>query len=128
MSKYFIKNTVMKKFLILLVFLLSGCSRQNLIEGAPISYPKPLYHRIPEFLSPCKRKVNLDSIKNKLEKITGRHFQKPYFSYVTKSKGVYFIRYFCPLKHQKVYAGAEVWIKCGKHGNVEIYYRFLPLE
>lgn len=128
MSLCFTKNTDMRKLFVLLMVIVTGCSGGKFIKGSPVTHPKPLYHRVPKFLAPCARSVNPEVVKRKLEIITGRRFRRPYFSYVTKVKGVYYIRYFYPLEHQKIYAGAEVWIECGRNRHKKIYYRFLPLE
>ncbi len=128
MSLYFTKNTSMRKLLLVVLIFLTGCSGGKFVKGSPVVHPKPLYHRVPEFLTPCVSSVNPERVRKRLEKMTGRRFRRPYFSYVTKVKGVYYIRYFYPLKHQKIYAGAEVWIECGKRKHKRIFYRFIPLE
>jgi len=118
----------MRKLLLVLLVFFTGCSGEKIIKGSPVIHPNPLYHRVPEFLTPCVRSVNPEKIRKRLQKMTGRHFCRPYFSYATKVKGGYYIRYFYPLKRQKIYAGAEVWIECGKRKHKRIYYRLIPLE
>ncbi len=118
----------MKKLIIVLFILLfSGCSGVKLIKGRPIKLPVETIQGFPEGVRNCYKDSDLEKIRKELEKQTGMEFKPPYFTYSTKHRGLYYVRYFFPLKKQELYAGAEVWIECGKDTK-KIYYLLLPLE
>jgi len=119
---------VRKILVVLAILLLTGCSNIKLIRGRPVKLPVETIHSFPEILKNCYTDSDLEKIKRKLEKKTGMEFKDPYYSYSTKYRGIYYVRYFYPLVKQEIYAGAEVWIECSNEGVRRVFYLLLPLE
>ncbi len=118
MSRYFI--------ILFLIFTIPGCSGIKLTKGRPFKMPVETVHGFPD--KKCYTNKDLERIRKRLESETGMKYRMPLFTYSTKYRGLYYARYFYPLKEQRLYAGAEVWIECGEQGMGKVYYLLLPLE